>query len=92
MKTLKNHVRNMARPKACMAEGYFKDECIGFVTEYLQAFDITQRRVWNADEEYADAEEVLQGGGTPYVLTLALRDLVHIYMLSNISCMQEDYV
>jgi hypothetical protein len=32
MKTLKGYVRNMARPKACMTEGYLKDECIGFVT------------------------------------------------------------
>jgi hypothetical protein len=29
-------VRNMARPEASMAEGYVKDECIGFITEYLQ--------------------------------------------------------
>jgi hypothetical protein len=34
MKTLKNYVRNMARPEASMAEGYIKDECIGFVMEY----------------------------------------------------------
>ena len=27
MKVLKNNVRNMARPEACMAEGYLKDEC-----------------------------------------------------------------
>ena len=32
MKVLKNHVRNMARPEACMAEGYLKDECLGFLT------------------------------------------------------------
>jgi hypothetical protein len=35
MKTLKNYVRNTARPEASMAEGYVKDECIGFITEYL---------------------------------------------------------
>ena len=32
MKTLKHYVRNMARPKASMAEGYVKDECLGFIT------------------------------------------------------------
>ena len=91
MKTLKSHVRNMARPEACMAEGYLKDECINFVTEYLQAFDVTQKHVWDADEEYGDAEEVLQGGDMPFVLTPALRDLAHRYVISNISCMQVDY-
>jgi hypothetical protein len=34
--TLKGIVWNMAWPEASMAEGYIKDECIGFVTEYLQ--------------------------------------------------------
>jgi hypothetical protein len=92
MKTLKNHVRNMARPEACMAEGYLNDECIGFVTEYLQTFEVTERRVWDADEEYGDAEEVLQGGGKPYVMSPDLRDLAHQYVLSNVSCLQENYL
>jgi hypothetical protein len=35
MKTLKQHVRNMARLKASIAEGYIQDECLGFVIEYL---------------------------------------------------------
>jgi hypothetical protein len=52
MKTLKNCVRNMARPEASMAKGYVKDECIGFVIEYLQRFDVVECRVWDANEEY----------------------------------------
>jgi hypothetical protein len=28
-------VRNMARLEASIGEGYLKDECLGFVTEYL---------------------------------------------------------
>lgn len=35
MKTLKHYVRNMARPEVSMAEGYVKDECLGFILEYL---------------------------------------------------------
>jgi hypothetical protein len=45
MKNLKTYVRNMARLEASMAEGYLKDECIGFITKYLQRFDIVQRHV-----------------------------------------------
>jgi len=41
IKILKNHVRNMVRLEACMAEGYLKDECIGFVTKYLKEFEAT---------------------------------------------------
>jgi hypothetical protein len=88
MKTLKGYVRNMARPKASMAEGYVKDECIGFVTEYLQRFDVVHRRVWDADEEYGDAEEALEGVGKPYVLSSALRDIAHNYVLRNMAVMQ----
>lgn len=91
MKVLKSHVRNLARPEACMAEGYLKDECIGFVTEYLQKFEATERRVWDEDEEYGDAEEVLQGAGKAYILTPELRDVAHQYVLTNVSVMQDLY-
>ena len=35
MKTLEQYVRNMARPEACMAEGYARDECLRFITKYF---------------------------------------------------------
>jgi hypothetical protein len=92
MKTLKGYVRNMARPEASMAEGYLKDECLGFVTEYLQRFDVVHRRVWDAEEEYGDAEEVLEGAGKPYLMTAELRDVAHQYVLRNISVMQPLYL
>jgi hypothetical protein len=88
MKTLKEYVRNMARPEASMAEGYVKDECIGFVTEYLQRFDVVHRRVWDADEEYGEVEEGLEGVGKPYMLSFALRDVAHIYVLRNVAVLQ----
>jgi hypothetical protein len=88
MKTLKAYVRNVARPEASMAEGYLKDKCIGFVTEYLQRFDAVHRRVWDAEEEYGDAKEVLEGAGRAYVMSAALRDLAHQYALKNMAIMQ----
>ena len=30
-------------------------------TKYLQRFEVVDRRVWDADEEYGDAEEVVEG-------------------------------
>jgi hypothetical protein len=88
MKTLKGYVRNMARPEASMAEGYVKEECIGFVTEYLQRFDVVKRRVWDANEEYGDVEEAVEGAGKPYMMTSALRDIAHKYVLRNVAVMQ----
>jgi hypothetical protein len=89
MKTLKNYVRNMARPEASMAEGYLKDECIGFITKYLQRFDAVQRQVWDAEEEYGNAEEVPEDAGKSYIITVAIRDVAHQYVLTNASLMQD---
>jgi hypothetical protein len=87
MKTLKGYVRNMARPEASVAEDYIKDECIEFVTEYKQRFQIVQRHVWDADEEYGDVKEALEGAGKPYVMIPALRDIAHQYVLRNVAVM-----
>jgi hypothetical protein len=92
MKNLKGYVRNMARPEPSMGEGYLKDECLGLVTEYLQKFDVVHRRVWDPEEEYGDAKEVLEGAGTPYIMTVELRDIAHQYVLRNISAMQPMYL
>jgi hypothetical protein len=80
MKILKHYVRNMARPKASMAEGYVRDE-------YLHRFEVVDRQVWDADEEYSDAEEVLDSAGTKYLMSSALTDIAHQYALTNISLM-----
>ena len=68
-----------------MAEGYVKDECLAFVTEHLQRFELVDRRVWNADEKYGDTEEVLEGAGSSYLMSPPLRELAHQYVLTNIS-------
>jgi hypothetical protein len=92
MYPMERYVRKMARPEASMAEGYLKDECLGFVTEYLQRFDVVHRRVWDAEEEYGDIEEVLEGAGKPYLMTAELRDVAHQYVLRNIFVMQPLYL
>jgi hypothetical protein len=79
----------MARPEASMAEGYLKDECIGFITKYLQRFDAVQRQVWDAEEEYGNAEEVPEDAGKSYIITVAIRDVAHQYVLTNASLMQD---
>jgi hypothetical protein len=81
MKTLKGYVQNMAWPEASMAEGYVKDECIEFVTEYLQRFNVVHRRVWDTNEEYSEVEEALEGTSKPYMLSFALRDIAYKYVL-----------
>ena len=85
MNSLNECVRNMARLEECMAEGYVRDKCLGFIKEYLQRFVVFDRWVWDADEEYGDANEVLEGDGAKYMMSAALRDLAHQYALANLS-------
>ena len=92
MKTLKGYVRNMARPEASMVERYLKDECLGFVIEYLQRFDVVHRQVWDAEEDYGDAKEVLEGVGKSYLMTAELRNVAHQNVLCNIFMMQPLYL
>ena len=77
IKTLKGYVKNMVRPETSMAEGYLKDEYLEFVTEYLQRFDYVYRQVWDAEEEYGDVEEVLEGVGKSYLMIAELRNVAH---------------
>jgi hypothetical protein len=60
--------------------------------KYLQRFDVVHRRVWDAEEEYGDVEEVVEGAGKPYMLSPELRDLAHQYVLTNILGMQPLYL
>ncbi len=87
MKTLKTYVRNMARPKVSMAKGYIRDECLGFIIEYLQRFEVVQCRVWDVDEEEGDAREILKGVDMKFVMSSTLWDLAYQYILTNISIM-----
>ena len=51
MKTLKDYVRNYARPEGCIAESYLAEECMKFFSEFLsKSVDIekerSKRRLW----------------------------------------------
>ncbi len=59
MKTLKIYVPNMARFEGhSMAKGYIRDENLGFITKYLQGFEVVQPHIWDVEEE-RDVGEVL---------------------------------
>jgi hypothetical protein len=66
---------------------YIQDECLGFITEYLQKFDIVESRIWVVDEENGDVGEVLEGVGTKFHMSPTLHDLAHQYVLTNITIM-----
>ncbi len=51
MKTLKGYVKNKARPKRSMTEGYAIEKALGFCTKHLQDFIATKQRVWDEKED-----------------------------------------
>ena len=83
MMTLKNHVKNKARPEASIANGYLMDETMGYATSYMHGYDVVRRRVWDADPKDCEEFEVLEGAGPDYKLTRAQRDAIHQYVLRN---------
>jgi hypothetical protein len=87
MKTLKTYVHNMVMPKVSMVEWYIWDECLGFITKYLQRFEVVQRRIWDVNEEEGDVIEMHEGAGAKFLMCPSLRDLAHQYVLNNISIM-----
>ena len=90
MMTLKNHVKNRARPEASISHGYLLDETMGFATSYMHGFDVVRRRVWDADPEDCEEFEVLEGATTDYKLSRLERDAIHRFVLRN-STLTEPY-
>ena len=83
MMTLKNHVKNRARPEASIARGYLLEETMGFATSYMHGFDVVRRRVWDADPEDCEEFEVLEGAAVEVTLSRSQRDAMHKFVLRN---------
>ena len=82
-KTLKGFVRNLAKPEGSIAQGYQVEQALGFITEYMSAYNITTRRVWDEKEEPTTVDEILEGRGKPRQMSEAFRDAIHGFVLDN---------
>ena len=82
-KTLKGFVRNLAKPEGSIAQGYQVEQALGFLTEYMSAYNITTRRVWDDKEEPAMVDEILEGKGKPRELSEEMRNAMHEFVLDN---------
>jgi hypothetical protein len=66
-----------------MVEGYVHDECLGFVIEYLQRFQVVRSKISDEEEEEGDFKIVIEGGGSKFTLILTFHDMAHQYVLMN---------
>ena len=66
LKSLKNLVRQRARPEGSMVEGYMVYQCMVYITEYLAelAENMNVPRIWHLDSINKFEAEVLLGKGT----------------------------
>lgn len=87
MKVLKGYVCNMSQLEGSMVKGSVLDETMGFVIEYLQEFQHVPKIIWDVEKEKGVVGEVLKGVVEKVVLSSTLRDLAHIYVLTNIEIM-----
>jgi hypothetical protein len=88
MKTLKNFVRNKARPEGSMAEGYSFKESLEFCTEYMKDSKSTKTRVWDDREDPNMYDEMPEGEGHDRLMPAILRDWAHSFVLKNTAALQ----
>jgi hypothetical protein len=89
MSVLKGYVRNRSKPEGSMAMGYTWDASLGFITEYLDLYPHTRRRMWDLNEEEMVAGEVLQGAARTKTLTREEQSAIHEYVLRNSEATQD---
>ena len=90
MKTLKGYVKNKARPEGSMANGYLREESIGFLNEYLAEYTPTTKRAWDENEEPTMNDEILEGTKRDRPMSSDFLKLIHGFLLDNNEHM-EDY-
>ena len=88
MKTLKDYERSYARPEGCMAEAYSMEGTLGFCSEYMERYGATSRRVWDANEDQAMHDEMVEGKGIRRVMSRTLRDWIHNFVVTNAATLQ----
>jgi hypothetical protein len=61
----------MAQPEVLMATRYLMDETLRLITEYMDQFQPSKRRIWDSDKEESVCGEVLEGASTQIILIVA---------------------
>jgi hypothetical protein len=86
-KILKGYVWNMVQLKASMATRYLMDETLGLITEYMDQFQPSKRRIWDLDEEESICGEVLEGASIQIELIVTQRNMARNYVFNNTNIM-----
>jgi hypothetical protein len=81
---LVNENRNdKAKLEGCIALGYMYDEALGFCIKYFALYLHTTCRIWDVNEEEANAWEFLYGNGALKWLSPMEMEMIHSYVIVN---------
>ncbi|XP_038706800.1 uncharacterized protein LOC120002208 isoform X2 [Tripterygium wilfordii] len=86
--TLKQYVRNRARPEASMAKGYLMEECMNFCAQYLQDVETKSNR---PARNYEGSENIghAVGGENTFILDDNTLVQAHRYILFNTESIED---
>jgi hypothetical protein len=87
-KGLKTFVRNLAKPKGSMAQGYEVEEALDFLTKYMSTYTPTSRRVWDDMEDPTMTDEILEGKGRLRMLSYDLQTWIHNFVCDNVNALE----
>jgi hypothetical protein len=63
--------------------GYEVEEALGFATEYMADYRVTERRVWDSQEEAHMNDEEVEGKGRKRLLEEEEHEWMHSFVLEN---------
>jgi len=66
-----------------MVEAYSMEETLGFCSKYMEHYGTTTRRVWDANEDQAMHDEMVEDKGTRQPMSRNLRDWIHDFVVRN---------
>lgn len=90
MKTLKDFVRQKARPEASMAEGWLVQESLVHVAEFLGRNDpLGTPQAWSNKDDDRISGEVPQGNGKDCIMSEELRGKVIRFCILNHPAMEK---
>jgi len=88
MKVLKGFVKNKTKPEGSIAYGYMREESIGFMNEYLSAYNATMKRLWDNEEEPSMNDEILEGSKINHPMSPEFQRLIYSFILDNTAHME----
>lgn len=89
LKTLKDFVRQRARPEGSMAEGWLVQESFVYISEYLSQVDPRMPRLWSNEIDARMESNVPQGKGRVSIMKRSMMNKVNAFCIISLDIMKK---